>query len=212
MSHKYIIAFEGWPFIVIGIGFTVIAGLYSALYSIPFAVITLFVIWFFRNPQREIDCSPGVIVAPADGRIMSINSVHENKFIGEEAIQIRIFLSVFNVHVNRVPVEAKVDWVYRTGGIHLPAYKTEASEKNAQNYVGLLTDWGKVLVVQITGLIARRIVCWVNPGDEVNTGDRFGLIRFGSCTELYLPCDVELTVQPGDKLKGGETVIGRFIV
>lgn len=208
--HKSIIALEGWPFIIPGILLAVITGFYSIKWSIPFVVLTLFTIWFFRNPPRKIDDSPGLIVAPADGRIMSVSPVHEDKYIGNESIQIRIFLNLFSVHINRVPVQAKVDWVHRTGGLYLPAYKAEAGEKNVQNYVGLLTDWGKVLVVQITGLVARRIVCWVKPGDEVNTGERFGLIRFGSCTELYLPCDVELLVQPGDRLKGGKTVIGKF--
>jgi phosphatidylserine decarboxylase len=210
IMHKSIIALEGWPFIIPGILISVLLGLYSIIWSIPFVIITLFTIWFFRNPPRKIADSPGLIVAPADGKVMSIGPVHEDKFIGNESIQIRIFLNIFSVHINRVPVEAKVDWVHRTGGLHLPAYKPEAGEKNVQNYVGLLTDWGKILVVQITGLVARRIVCWVKPGDELGTGERFGLIRFGSCTELYLPCDVELLVQPGDKLKGGETVIGKF--
>lgn len=210
MSHRYLIALEGWPFIIPGIFLSLIIGLHSVLWSIPFIIITLFVIWFFRNPRREFQYPPGLIVAPADGKVMSIQPIQEDKYIGDESIQVRIFLSLFNVHVNRVPVNARIDWVHRTGGIHLPAYKLEASERNVQNYVGLVTDWGKVLVVQITGLVARRIVCWVKPGDMVNTGDRFGLIRFGSCTELYLPCEVEIMVKPGDKLKGGETVIGKF--
>lgn len=208
--HKSIIAFEGWPFIIPGMLLSIATGLHSIKWSIPFVVLTLFTAWFFRNPPRRIAESPGVIVAPADGKVMSINAVHEDKFMGNESIQIRIFLNIFSVHINRVPVQAKVDWVHRTGGLHLPAYKTEAGDRNVQNYVGLITEWGKVLVVQITGLVARRIVCWVQPGDEVNTGQRFGLIRFGSCTELYLPCDVELAIQPGDRLKGGKTVIGKF--
>jgi phosphatidylserine decarboxylase len=208
--HKLIIALEGWPFIFPGILLSVLIGLHSVALATPFAIVTLFTIWFFRNPPRKIDDSPGIIVAPADGKVMSIKEVHEEKFIGGNSIQIRIFLNLFNVHVNRVPVQAKVDWVHKTGGLFLPAYKPEAGEKNVHNYVGLITDWGKVLVVQITGLVARRIVCWVKAGDEVNTGERFGLIRFGSCTELYLPCDANILVKPGDKLKGGKTVIGRF--
>lgn len=211
MSHKFIIAQEGWPFITLGIALTVLAGRYSLLASVPLAMLTVMVVWFFRNPERQIQDSAGLVVAPADGVVMSVQAVKEEKYLETEALQLRIFLNLFNVHVNRIPVKGKVEWINRTGGIHLPAYKSEAGDKNVKNCVGLLTDYGKVLVVQITGLIARRIVCWVHPGDEVNTGDRFGLIRFGSCTELYLPCHVELLVQPGDKLKGGETVIARFI-
>jgi phosphatidylserine decarboxylase len=210
MAHRHIVALEGWPFIVPGIILSVITAMYSLKWCLPFVILTLFLLWFFRNPQRHIDPSPGLIVAPADGKVMSVKKVKEHTYIGAETIQVRIFLNIFNVHVNRVPIQAKVDWVHRTGGMHLPAYKCEAAARNAQNYVGLITDWGKVLVVQITGLVARRIVCWVAPGDEVNTGDRFGLIRFGSCTELYLPCTAEVMVQPGDKLKGGVSVIGRF--
>ena len=103
-----------------------------------------------------------------------------------------------------------MEWINKVSGLFLPAYKDEASYKNVRNYVGIVTDYGKVLVVQITGFIARRIVCWIKTGDKLSTGQRFGLIRFGSCTEIYLPTRVTVPVRPGQKVKGGETVIAEF--
>jgi phosphatidylserine decarboxylase len=103
-----------------------------------------------------------------------------------------------------------VEWVEKVGGEYLPAYKDEASSKNVRNYLGISTEWGRIMVVQITGLIARRLVCWVHSGDTLQTGDRFGLIRFGSCTEVYLPDKAIINIKPGQKVKGGETVIARF--
>lgn len=211
MSHKFIVAKEGWPFIAFFAILTVV--MFLALpyqWSILPLVLTIFTTCFFRNPERTPEDGRGLIVAPADGKVMSITRVREDKYLKEEATQIRIFLSIFNVHVNRMPVDAQVEWVQKTGGRFLPAYKKEAADKNARNYLGLVTDWGRVLVVQITGLIARRIVCWVEPGNNLTTGERFGLIRFGSCTELYLPLEAEVMVQAGQKIKGGETVIGKF--
>ncbi|MDD3364791.1 MAG: phosphatidylserine decarboxylase, partial [Syntrophomonas sp.] len=145
-----------------------------------------------------------------DGRVMDIKTVVEENYVHAKTIRVRIFLSIFNVHINRSPIEGRVEWVNRVSGIYLPAYKDEVSDRNARNYVGIVTEWGKILVVQITGLIARRLVCWVQPGDTLKIGERFGLIRFGSCTEIYLPEDATILVQTGQKLKGGETVIARF--
>ena len=122
----------------------------------------------------------------------------------------RIFLSIFNVHINRNPIGGRVEWVQRFTGMYLPAYKDEAGKKNVRNYLGIVTNWGKVLVVQITGFVARRLVCWVREGDTLSTGQRFGLIRFGSCTEVYLPEEVTILVKAGQKVKGGETVIARL--
>jgi phosphatidylserine decarboxylase len=112
--------------------------------------------------------------------------------------------------MNRSPVEGKVEYLERFSGRNLPANRLEASHLNVKNCMGLESKWGKVMVVQITGLIARRIVCWARVGDELERGERFGLIKFGSCTEIYLPRGVVLNVKPGDRVKGGATILGRF--
>jgi phosphatidylserine decarboxylase len=211
MDHSELVAQEGWPFIGLGI---ILAGLLYWLAGWPGLItgglITIFCVYFFRNPKRKIDNTTGTVVSPADGRVMDIMTVNEDNYLHSDAIRIRIFLSIFNVHINRTPLTGEVEWVKVVSGQYLPAYKDEVSTHNARNYVGLMTDWGKVLVVQITGLVARRLVCWVKPGDNLAIGERFGLIRFGSCTEVYLPKAVTVLVEPGQSVKGGETVIARF--
>lgn len=208
MNHNEIIAREGWvfifAFILMAIPLYYFTGYAGAS---PAIVLALFCIYFFRNPRRIIPNTTGTIVAPADGRIMDIEKVNEEQYLHTPAIRVRIFLSLFNVHINRCPINGQVEFVQTVPGQYLAAYKTEAGTVNARNYVGLNTNWGKILVVQITGLVARRLVCWINPGDNLVTGERFGLIRFGSCTELYLPVDANIKVQAGDKVKGGVTVI-----
>ncbi len=209
--HNSIIAREGWPFIIFfAIISTWLLWLSCYKFAIAMGVLTLFCLFFFRNPERSVKEDKDLVLAPADGKVMEINKVWEEQYLEAETIQLRIFLSLFNVHVNRSPMAGTVEWVNKKGGIFLPAFKKEAGNKNARNYVGLISEYGKVLVVQITGIIARRIVCWVNPGDAMGAGERFGLIRFGSCTELYLPLEAEILVVPGQKVKGGETIVARF--
>jgi phosphatidylserine decarboxylase len=211
MNHRERIAREGWPFIAF---LFLISGVLFWLDSYTWLAVSLilmmFCIYFFRNPERYIDNQKGIIVSPADGRVMDIKPVLEDNYVHAKTIRVRIFLSIFNVHINRCPIDGRVEWVKRVSGIYLPAYKDEVSDRNARNYLGLATEWGKILVVQITGLIARRLICWVQPGDSLKTGERFGLIRFGSCTEIYLPEDAIIVIKSGQKLKGGETVIARF--
>lgn len=211
MSHKEIIAREGWIFIIFFL-FMAVPLYYFTGYAgaVPAIILAFFCCYFFRNPERKIEPGSGIVVSPADGRIMDIEKLTEDQYMHTPAIRVRIFLSLFNVHINRCPINGQVDLVQTVPGQFLPAYKTEAGTVNARNYVGLTTNWGKILVVQITGLVARRLVCWVRPGDQLATGERFGLIRFGSCTELYLPLEAKINVQAGDKVKGGETVIARL--
>lgn len=211
MSHNEIIAREGWIFILFFIVLAIPLYYYTG-YSgaVPALILAIFCVFFFRNPKRDIAAEKGTVVSPADGRIMDIERINEDQYMHVPAIRVRIFLSLFNVHINRCPIDGQVDMVQTVPGQFLPAYKSEAGTVNARNYVGLLTKWGKILVVQITGQVARRLVCWVQPGDNLTTGERFGLIRFGSCTEVYLPLEAEIKVQAGDKVKGGSTVIARL--
>jgi phosphatidylserine decarboxylase len=211
MTHKELVAREGWPFIVF---FLLVSGILYLIFNYFGAaigiILTLFCVFFFRNPERKIDAQKGIVVSPADGCIMDIVTISEDNYIHAKTVRVRIFLNLFNVHINRNPIEGQVEWVKKVSGVYLPAYKDEASLKNVRNYTGIYTEWGRVLVVQITGLVARRLVCWVKPGDKLLTGQRFGLIRFGSCTEVYLPEGVSILVKPGQKVKGGETIIARF--
>lgn len=211
MSKNYYIAKEGFPFIIF---FILLSGI---LFYFSFPILTgialffaLFCMYFFRNPERTISSENDIVVSPADGKVMSIEKVQENKLIKGEALKISIFLSVFNVHINRMPIGGEIMMQEKVSGLYLPAYKKDISDKNARNYIGIKTPFGMILVVQITGLIARRIVSWVKVGDKLNTGDRFGLIRFGSCTEIYLPTDSEILIEVGQKVRGGETIIARF--
>lgn len=213
MNHKHNepVAREGWPFIILGTGISIllyfIAGYTGAGLGL---ILTAFCLYFFRNPERDIPDGKGIVVSPADGRVMDVMDLSEDKFMHADTKRIRIFLNLFNVHVNRNPILGKVEWVEKVSGEYLPAYKDEASYKNVRNYMGISTEWGRIMIVQITGLVARRLVCWVHPGETLKTGERFGLIRFGSCTEIYLPAQASIEVKPGQKVKGGETVIARF--
>jgi len=210
-NHREPVAREGWIFVIFCILISILlyflAGYAGAVIGLVFAAFCLF---FFRNPERVIPSGRGVVVAPADGVIMDITTMAEDRFMKANTQRVRIFLNIFNVHINRNPIAGKVEWVEKVAGEYLPAYKDEASHRNVRNYLGISTEWGRIMVVQITGLVARRLVCWVQPGDTMQTGDRFGLIRFGSCTEIYLPEKVSINVKPGQKVKGGETVIARF--
>ncbi|MFZ5639246.1 MAG: phosphatidylserine decarboxylase family protein [Bacillota bacterium] len=175
------------------------------------AILTVFTAFFFRNPPRTIPADEGILVSPADGVILNVSEIMEERFIKDKAVKVSIFLSVFNVHVNRCPMSGEIKYRSYRPGKFLPAYKGHASEINEKNYVGIENGALKILVTQITGFIARRIVCWVKPGDRVERGDLFGLIKFGSCTEIIMPVNVEILVKKGDKVVGGETIIGRII-
>lgn len=211
MPHNNRVVKEGWGIIAF-LALVTILLLLSPLEILPwlFLVITLFSVYFFRNPSRSIVSEEGIVVAPADGKIQFIEVVTEDEFIKDEAIRINIFLSLLSVHVNRVPISGTITYTNKKGFRFHPAYTIKARDFNVSNATGLETEYGKVLVVQITGFIARRIVSWVARGDEVKTGQRLGMIRFGSCTEIYLPVNAEILVGTGEKLRGGETIIARF--
>jgi phosphatidylserine decarboxylase len=193
--------------IILGI-ITVISFYFMPLLAtIPF-ILLLFVIYFFRDPHRIISTDESQFVSPADGRVMEITNINEDSFINGNAIKVSIFLSLFNVHINRSPISGKVTYVHYRPGKYLPAFKSHASEINERNTIGIENDRTKALVHQITGFVARRIVCWSKKGDLLKQGDKFGLIKFGSCTEIIVPYDVDILVKKGDIVRGGVTVIG----
>lgn len=207
---QYPVAKEGWPFLAVLTALSVITYQVFYLWAVVPATLLIFTGYFFRNPFRAVPELENIIVAPADGVVLSVQEQFEDRYLGEDAIKISIFLSLFNVHVNRSPCEGTVDFIERIPGRFVKANRADAGVVNSKNCLGLVTPWGKVLVVQITGLIARRIVCWAEEGDLLDKGQRFGLIKFGSCTEVYLPRNVVLEAKPGDKVKGGVTILGRF--
>lgn len=201
----------GRPFILGGI-VVLVAGLFLSHWLVWLgAVFTLFCVFFFRDPERVPSPRPGVFVAPADGRIVAVAQVSppDELDLGPAPLwRVSIFLSVLDVHVNRIPIDATVTRIAYHHGAFLSASLDKASDLNERNAVGLrLADGREFAVVQIAGLIARRILCDAREGQSVQTGDRFGIIRFGSRTDLYLPEGVSPLVVVGQNMVGGETVI-----
>ena len=177
-----------------------------------FFLVTLFVTWFFRNPERKTPEDEKVVVSPADGRILKIEEVEEDAILKGKFKKISIFMNIFNVHVNRIPYPGSVKVIQYKKGKFFSANLDKASSLNERNSVLVKTDDGReILTIQIAGLIARRIVCWIQEGIKVERGQRFGLIRFGSRLEVFLPIDSTISVKVGDRVKGGETPIGYLI-
>lgn len=206
--NKLPVAKEAFLYVLSLIVVTCILYLIYPPLSIISIVLLAFVLFFFRNPYRKIPVESKVIVSPADGRVMSVSEMDENDFIKGKAIKVSIFLSLFNVHINRSPIAGTVKFTAYRPGKYLPAFKSHASDINERNTIGVEGNGIRVIVHQITGFVARRIVCWVKEGDVLNTGERFGLIKFGSCTEIIVPAGTEIRVKPGDKVKGAKTIIG----
>ncbi len=203
---------EGFPFIGAAAGVTLLVG--SLGWTVAAAgagLVTLFFAWFFRNPVRTVPQGPNLVVAPGDGKVIAIEEEYEPRFLKARSIRLTIFLNVFDVHINRTPCEGVVQDVQYQPGLFLVASRPEATMKNEQNALLLRTPGGvKILCVQVAGLLARRIVCWVAAGDRVQRGERFGLIRFGSRMDTFLPLGTAVKVAVGDRVKGGETVLGEL--
>jgi phosphatidylserine decarboxylase len=203
---------EGIPFIAVPAGVTLLAGwLGWVVPAVGAALLTAFVAWFFRNPARVIPKDPHLVVASGDGKVIAIEEEFEPRYLKDRAVRVTIFLNVFNVHINRMPCDGMVEDVQYQPGAFLVASRPEATLRNEQNALMIRTTEGiKVLCVQVAGLIARRIVCWASPKDPAVRGERFGLIRFGSRMDTFLPIGTSLRVAIGDHVKGGETVIGEL--
>ncbi len=178
-------------------------------------VIGGLIVWFFRNPPRRIPTGVGQIVSPADGKVVAIEEIEHDDFIGGPAVLIGIFLSIFNVHINRSPVAGRVIGLRYRPGKYLNALRPESARENEQLAVRMQetqAPYRRYIVRQITGAIARRIVCWLKPGDELARGEQFGMIKLGSRTELILPREaaLQLRVQLGDNVKAGKSVLAEF--
>jgi phosphatidylserine decarboxylase len=213
MNHSSAIAKEGVPFIILP-GVAAVIALFSGFVwvSALLFVLTLFVVWFFRNPERSLPENPLLLISPADGKVIRIEEISSDDHSNRPLLKISIFMNVFNVHVNRIPYSGQVVSIRYTPGKFLSANLDKASADNEKNAVLIRTDGGlEIMVVQIAGLIARRIVCWMKEGMKVKKGERFGLIRFGSRVEVFLPLgSTTLLVKTGDKVRAGETPIGEL--
>ncbi len=207
---KISIAAPGYPFILTALALTVLSYFIYPILLPLLLMILIFTIYFFRDPERRTPGQENKLFSPADGRVIRVEEVYEPYFIKGKARKVSIFLSIFNVHVNRCPFAGRLVFASYVPGRFLAAHRKEAAQQNERNMLGLETDRGKVLVVQVAGLIARRIVCWIKPGDQLSAGARIGMIRFGSCTEVFFPLEARLKVKEGDKVRGGETVLGEF--
>ena len=174
-------------------------------------ILACYFTYFFRNPSREIPMDESLIVSPADGTVQDVVEMEEDEFVKGPCRKIIIFLSVFNVHVNRSPIAGEIKCQKYVCGRFRPAYKDEVGFENERHMLGIENDSGfRVTVTQIAGILARRIVSWVTLDDNMEKGQVYGLIKFGSCTELVVPADVEVLVKKGDKVRGGESVLGRI--
>ena len=210
---------EGWPFIGIGVAAALLVFAAALqlrswplwLLAIVVTVIALWCAYFFRDPERTGPRGPALIVAPADGKVLMITQVEEPRFIHGPATRISIFMNVFNVHVNRYPVDGRVDFVWYNKGKFLNAAAEKSSLENEQMSVGVTTPSGvRILTRQIAGLIARRIVTYSKVGDGAHQGQRFGIIRFGSRVDVFIPTDAVVNAKLGDITTAGTTVLAEL--
>lgn len=207
---KFKIAPEGYPFIIFFFALTILSFFLSKSIWIAFLpfLLTLFMLYFFRDPERIIPEGENIFVSPADGRVLLIENVYENQYLKSDAIEISIFMSPLDVHVNRSPCDGIVESVIYTRGKFLSAFKHEASIQNENIAMVLDTKYGKILVRQVAGFIARRAVCRVKPGESLKKGQRFGIIKFSSRLDVYLPRDTKIKVSLNEKVKAGQSILG----
>lgn len=202
---------EGYPFVGISLFITVLTFYFlGSYYSVVPGFLTCYFAYFFRNPVRKTSLDENQLYSPADGRVMAVEELFDDEYLNAEAVKVTIFLSVFNVHVNRSPICGEIKYQRYTCGGFVPAYKKAASFENERHAIGIENKNERVLVIQIAGILARRIVSWVTLGHELNQGECYGMIKFGSSTEIIVPKPVEILVKKGDKVVGGVTVIGRY--
>jgi phosphatidylserine decarboxylase len=202
---------DGYPFIIIFALITVLVYIFGKPWVavLPLA-ITIFMSFFFRDPERTIPEGKGIFVSPADGKVILVKNVYEKDYLHAESKEISIFMSLFDVHVNRAPCDGKVSLIKHSSGKFLVAHKDAASMENENTVMLLEGKDEKILVRQVAGYLARRIVCKVKVADVLKRGERYGMIKFGSRLDVYLPKNAEIKVKLGDKVKAGETIIGVY--
>ena len=206
-----IIAREGWPFLAASVIAALAVGFLAGWgWSVPVWIWTVFVLQFFRDPARNVPGTERTVVCPADGRIVAVERARD-PYLDRDATKVSVFMNVFNVHSNRSPVDGEVKQVWYNAGKFLNADLDKASLENERNALWLRTAAGAdVTTVQVAGLIARRILCYVKAGDRLNRGERFGFIRFGSRVDLYLPLGATVKVELGQRVYASETVVAEL--
>ena len=204
------------PMLLIGFSVIFLAALflkgYASVITISIgAIIVFFTLWFFRDPERVIPQQalqdPSVLIAPADGKVVEIKETEESEFIKGKAIQISIFLSPLDVHVNRSPVSGTVDFYRYMQGEYLVAWHPKSSELNEQSRIGITNQYGKVFFKQITGVLARRIVCTVQKGQVLSAGEKIGMMKFGSRMDILVPVHTDIKVAIGQTVRGAESIL-----
>lgn len=210
MKHNSIIAYEGFPFIIFSLALTILASFFGIIWlTVILAAVTVFILCFFRNPERNFQDEDKLVICPADGKIIKIEEVDVQGTITGRFKKISIFMNVFNVHVNRAPYDGMIGKISYHKGKFLSANLDKASAENERNEIMICAKDGRAIwAVQIAGLIARRIVCWTREGADIKKGERFGLIRFGSRVEVFLPSDSRVVVKLDDKVQAGQTPLG----
>lgn len=207
---------DGWKFVLPLLLLSVIFLFFWKIGSLFLLGLTSLILFFFRDPERKVPEGENLILSPADGKVIDISEVGEENFLRCRVMVVRIFMSIFDVHVQRSPVKGKVEWIKYNSGKFMAAYTEKASRENESNLIGIQTinqpnsKEKRILVKQIAGSIARRIRCWCKEGDNLLTGQRIGMIRFGSRVDVYLPQAVEIKAKKGDRVVGGETLLGKF--
>lgn len=204
------VAIEGYPFIYFcGFATSIFALLEQPIPALAGLIITGFVTWFFRDPERTLPDDPSAIVSPADGKVIVVEKMTDDRFLNREVYKISIFMNIFNVHVNRFPFAGIVEQIFHVPGRFYSADTERGALHNEYCAMIIKTEHGAQYgVVQVAGLIARRIICWAQKQDKINSGERYGLIRFGSRVDLYLPLDTEILTKKGQKVRAGETTLG----
>jgi len=205
-----LIAREGWPFLALAVAIALVVTWFGGWWSIPFWLAALFVLQFFRDPPRVVPTQAGIVLSPADGRIVVVGKARD-PYLDREALKISVFMNVFNVHSNRSPVDGDVKRAWYHPGSFLNAALDKASLENERNALHIVTGDGRdVTCVQVAGLIARRILCYVKAGDRLERGQRYGFIRFGSRVDVYLPPDARPLAQVGDVVYATSTVLAEL--
>jgi phosphatidylserine decarboxylase len=194
--------------VAVGISLLVELVVLKLVLIVFFVLFFVFTLYFFRDPDRTVPVQENIVISPADGKVLQINRVHERDYLCAEAIQVSIFMSPFNVHVNRAPISGKVGYHQYIPGDYIVAFDERASERNERTLIGIENGSFRILMKQVAGFVARRIVCRLRKGDEVKQGERFGMIRFGSRVDLILPVSIEVKVGLKDKVLAGKSIIG----
>lgn len=211
MKKPFIIE-DGYPFIAIPFFLAVLAAYFVNFYvAVVPLVLSAYFMYFFRNPHRTIPSDETLLVSPADGTVVSVEPTHEDLYLGQDCCKIVIFLSIFDAHVNRTPLSGVIKFQQYTCGRFRPAYKDGVGYENERYALGIDNGRTRLLITLVAGVLARRVVSWVTLGDVLEHGQLYGMIKFGSCIEIYVQDNVEISVKKGDRVRGGESIIGRIV-